>query len=289
MAYDGPVLDNHLHLDPLGQVEEAVKQFHRSGGTHFVLIHKPYRKADGTRLNRTLEDHRADLETTLALAERSRKAVPEVQVLVALGPHPAEFTKALDAGLSMEEADALYHDALELAADLVREGRAHALGEIGRPHWEGVPEGIWERANAQMHHAFRLARELGVPAVIHCETGTPEVYEDLARWCDRAGLPRERAIKHYSPPIVDEALNHGLFPSVLVGKDAAESALEQGTRFVMETDYMDDPKYPGAVLGPKTVPKRTLSLLESGVLTPEAAWTIHHDNPRQLYGDAFEA
>jgi TatD-related deoxyribonuclease len=71
---------------------------------------------------------------------------------------------------------------------------------------------------------------------------------------------------------------------VLVGKGAFEKALSQGTRFLVETDYIDDPRRPGAVLGPATVPRRTLDLFARGLLTEEAAFVIHRDNPLKVFG-----
>ncbi|MGH2669962.1 MAG: TatD family hydrolase, partial [bacterium] len=134
--YDGPILDNHFHLDPRGLVEEAARQFQRAGGTHLVVVHKPY--GEPPRLNRTIDDHRRDFDTTLALAERVRRAVHEVRVFVALGPHPAEFTAMLEQGHGLEGADRVYRAAVELAGRYVSEGKAVALGEIGRPHWQPV-------------------------------------------------------------------------------------------------------------------------------------------------------
>ena len=57
------------------------------------------------------------------------------------------------------------------------------------------------------------------------------------------------------------------------------------TGFMLETDYMDDPRRPGAVLGPKTVPKRTQQLIEAG-MDEEMLWKCHVDVPNSLYGDA---
>ena len=54
---------------------------------------------------------------------------------------------------------------------------------------------------------------------------------------------------------------------------------------MLETDYMDDPRRPGAVLGPKTVPKRTQQLIEAG-MDEEILWKCHVDIPTALYGDA---
>jgi TatD-related deoxyribonuclease len=59
----------------------------------------------------------------------------------------------------------------------------------------------------------------------------------------------------------------------------------------METDYLDDPRRPGAVLGPKTVPRRTRelcdSLLSDGWDEDEVTnlmTNIHVDWPKALYG-----
>ena len=141
-----------------------------------------------------------------------------------------------------------------------------------------------EEANRLMGYSFELARDVGCPVQIHAETTTPESFADLAMHLDAARLPRERAVKHYSTPIVDVAVNHGLWPSVLIGKGSAEEAARGGTRFLMETDYMDDPRYPGAVLGPKTVPRRTAEMISKGLLTEEQAWVVHGKNPERVYG-----
>jgi TatD-related deoxyribonuclease len=52
----------------------------------------------------------------------------------------------------------------------------------------------------------------------------------------------------------------------------------------METDYMDENSRPGAVMGPKSVPRITRHLLESGAITPGDAWYIHAETPGRVYG-----
>ena len=52
--------------------------------------------------------------------------------------------------------------------------------------------------------------------------------------------------------LVLEEENHGLFPSVLASKPAVKEALSKGDRFVMETDFLDEPSRPGAVMRPTT-------------------------------------
>lgn len=275
-----PVWDNHFHLDPAGPWEQAVKDFLRSGGTHVMLVHKPYH--EDAAVNRTVQDHERQFGITLAMAEKARALGLEVNV--AISPHPAEFTNLLNAGVPMDEAEAVHRGALEAAAHLVREGKAVAMAEVGRPHWRPVADDVMARANALMEHSFTLARDAGCPVQIHAETATPESFADLAAHLKAAGLPAERAVKHYSSPIVDERVNHGLWPSVLIGKGSAEEAIAAGTRFLMETDYMCDVRYPGAVLGPKTVPRRTAELIQKGLMTEEQAWIVHAQNPKRVYG-----
>ncbi len=279
-----PIFDNHVHLDPRGDRGEAVKEFHRAGGTHLMLVHKPYEATP----KRTVEAHVDGYETTLGLAEEAREAA-DVQVLVALGPHPVEFTKLLDEGVDRASAMEVYRGALEAAGRFIEEGDACCLGEVGRPHWRPVDEEVLAASNELLVDALRLARDLDVPVQIHAETATPESYAELADLCDEAGLPRHRAIKHYSSPIIDEEGNAGLVPSVLVGGDNAREAADQGTRFLMETDYLDDPDRPGAVLGPKTVPKRTRSLFETGAMTEEGLHRVHVDLVEELYGVEVDA
>src|SRR5581483_2037180 len=275
-----PVWDNHFHLDPAGPWEQAAKDFLHAGGTHVMLVHKPYH--EGAGINRSVADHERQFAITLEMAERARTL--GLRVAVAVSPHPAEFTSLLSAAVPVEEAEAVHRGALEAAARLVREGKAVAMAEVGRPHWRPVADDIMARANALMEYSFALARDAGCPVQIHAETATPESFADLAAHLKAAGLPAERAVKHYSTPIVDVRVNHGLWPSVLIGKGSAEEALAGGTRFLMETDYMCDVRYPGAVLGPKTVPRRTADLVSKGLMTEEQAWVVHAENPKRVYG-----
>lgn len=276
-----PILDNHLHLDPNGSGVNAILEFQRAGGTHIILCHKPYNQARITKA----EDYKNAFKITLDLAERVRSET-KVKVFVTVGPYPVELVH-LAQSMSITEAKEIMLAGMDLASELVKNGDAIALGEIGRPHFD-VPAEILETSNEILFYGMELARELGCAVVLHTESGTPEVCADLASLADRAGLPRERVIKHYSPPLITEELNSGLFPSVLASEKNITEAASQGTRFLMETDFLDDPARPGAVLGVKTVPKRTHKLLQEGTLSEDDIYTIHSENPRRVYGVEFE-
>jgi TatD-related deoxyribonuclease len=101
---------------------------------------------------------------------------------------------------------------------------------------------------------------------------------------DDTGLPRWRVVKHYCPPVVDEKENHGIFPSVLAGRDNIKSMLRTSTRFLLETDYMDWLERPDAVMAPQTVPRNMKRLLAAGAITEEQIFKINKENPEKVYG-----
>jgi len=272
-----PIFDAHMHLDPDGRNVEAAMEFQRAGGTGLMLVSKPYQSITVG----SVDDFTRNFELTVRLADDVSQKTG-LKVMVAIGPHPAELPR-LAGELGLEKARSTMMGAMQAAGKMVAEGRAQALGEIGRPHFP-VDAALWEASNEILAAGLGIAGELGCAAILHTETATPEVFEELASMARRAGQDLERTVKHFSPPVVRKEDNFGLFPSVLAGKGAFEKALSQGTRFMVETDYIDDNRRPGAVLGPATVPRRTLDLFSRGILTEEQAFKIHRDNPEKVFG-----
>jgi TatD-related deoxyribonuclease len=139
-----------------------------------------------------------------------------------------------------------------------------------------------------------LAAGAGTSIQLHVEDNGEKTCRELAALCDEAGLSRDRAIRHYAPADVGTDFTHGLAATVSVGRGSVETLTETTANanapWGMETDFLDDPRRPGAVLGPKTVPKRTQQLCAallaadwdedevSGLMS-----SIHSDWPAQLY------
>ncbi len=272
-----PILDNHIHLQPKGRNIEAVKDFQKAGGTHLIISHLPQK---GYRIKKG-EDFKAQYDITVEMAELARKNT-DVKIFVTLGPYPVELLR-LSEHMPLNQAKEVMIVGMDIAGDYVKEGKAIGLGEIGRPHFP-VSDEIMKTSNDIMKYGMEIAKEIGCAVVLHTESGTPEVCKELAKIAKDVGLPANKVVKHYSPAIIDEKDNHGLFPSVLASKRNIEEAIAQGNRFMMETDYLDDPRRPGAVLGIKTVPKRTKMLMEVGLLSEDDAFIIHKENPEKVYG-----
>ena len=276
-----PILDNHLHLEPFrGANVDSVRDFERHGGTHIIISHLPYEEVHV----RSAEDFRKSFDLTIAVKERVNKETGE-KAYATVGPYPVELM-VLEKIHGLGKAIEIMMEGVDIAAEYVREGKALAIGEVGRPHFPVSTE-LWVASNEILQYAMVLAKETGCAIVLHTEHATPESMKQLAEMADRAGLERGKVVKHYAPPLIRPIENFGLMPSVLAGKDAIKEALGKGTRFLMETDFLDDPRRPGAVLAISTVPKRTNAFLQQGLMTEEQARVIHHDNPLMTYGDAF--
>lgn len=271
-----PVTDNHMHLDPDGLKEKAVMDFFRTGGTHVVLVHKPYHNVPVINEN----DFRKGFQITVDLAERVRKKTP-VKVTVVVGPYPVDLLY-LEKKHGLDRGKEIMMKGMETAASMVEEGLAHAIGEIGRPHFD-VSEEIMKASNQIMKYGMTLARENDCPVHLHTESGGAELYGELAVMAKDCGCLPEKVIKHFSGPSVLPEDNHGLFPSVLASGKNIEKALRKGNRFMMETDYIDDLSRPGAVMVPKSIPRRTFQMIAKGLLSEEDAFKIHKYWPERIY------
>ncbi|MCM1985597.1 TatD family hydrolase [Methanococcoides seepicolus] len=269
-----PITDEHMHIDPRAKGLKAVKEFQNAGGTHIILVTKPTWTI-GVEVTRP-EDYKIVFDETVDLANQINET--GVTAFPVLGVHPAEINK-LNARMELEKAVELMKSGLEIASEYVEEGVAVGL-KSGRPHYP-VSEEIWDASNHIMEHGFTLAKDAGCAIQLHTESvGEPELI-DITERAKKTGIPLNKVVKHYAPPLVNVCERLGIFPGVLAGKGAIEEALEQGTRFMMETDYIDDPQRPGAVLGPKTIPRRTLKLVEEH--GEEPFWKIHKENVEEVY------
>jgi TatD-related deoxyribonuclease len=276
-----PILDNHMHLRPDGENVEAVKKFCKAGGTHLILAHIPYRDIPITGR----ESYQRAFERTIEMAEKVRSET-EANVFVTVGPYPVDLVKMVEK-MPIEPAKGIMMEGMDLAADLVRDKLAIAIGEIGRPHFP-VSEEIMQTSNEILRYGMEIAKDVDCAVVLHTESASPETFKELADMADTVGLPRERVVKHFSPAIVELEKNHGLFPSVLASKQNIRTAIDKGNRFLMETDYIDDPRRPGAVLGPATVPKTTETMKREDLFTEEDVLAIHKTHPERVYQISIE-
>jgi len=274
---DSPVLDDHMHLDPVnGRGVEAAAEFADNGGTHLLVVNKPSWDLLG-RLPEDADDFREGFELTVDVVAEASEELPG-RAWPVLGVHPALVSQLVDDGYTPEEARDLMQAGLDVAAEFVADGPALAL-KSGRPHYD-VSDAVWAASNDVMRHGFDLAAETGCAIQLHAEGG--EDFTEVAEWAEERGLPSERVVKHYSGGRLD-----GITKSVISNKEDLEVAVEEDEPFMMETDYIDDPDRPGAVLGVKTVPRRVRWLRDEG--HEAAIRRAHVETPASVYGIDTEA
>jgi TatD-related deoxyribonuclease len=264
-----PVTDDHIHIDPVnGRGIEAAKDFLRAGGTHIFLVSKPswslsVYPSRGTEYN-------AVFDKTLRVA----KLIEETGIVVypVLGVHPAEISRLAERH-SLPEAADIMKAGIDCAAEYIKEGKAVAL-KSGRPHYEVSPE-VLTASNDILTHALNRAAECRCALQIHAESGP---CSDVAEMARKACFPPERVVKHYGSP------DTPLHPSLIAKHDAIPQLAHEKRMFTMESDFMDENSRPGAVIGPKSVPRYTYQLLRKGLFTEDDCYRIHAETVGKVYG-----
>ena len=271
-----PVYDNHLHMSPSGRNVDALREYQAAGGTGLTLVTLPHKEVP----IRCGKDFAESYEVTYGLVAKAREAT-DLEINIAVGPYPI-LLMSLAEVYGLEKAEDMMIEGMELAARDISEGKACAIGEIGRPHFP-VDQDIWDASNRVLLRGMELAKELDVPVIIHCEN-EDDTDSSLASIADEAGLDRGLVVKHSSPPLVTPDETHGVMPSIPASKSNLKEAFSKGTdRFMIETDYIDDPEKPTSIMAVTTVPKKVASWVASGQVPLESIYRICKDIPDSLY------
>ena len=252
LPLDLPVVDHHCHLSPNGEGVAAARRFRRAGGTHLFLTTQAY----GPGPIEALGTYEQQFETTERLA-KTIHAETGVVVYLVVAPYPVDLVAASKT-LGVPGALDLHRSALDLAGRWVHEGRAVAVGEVGRPHFPVDPE-IRVACDEAFVHALDVARDAGCPAVVHSEDLDDGARAELTRLALSVEFPLHRLVKHYQRTLLAADAGPGAVPSYLARRQLCAATLERPGPWFWETDFLDDSRRPGAVLDIETVPRRALA------------------------------
>lgn len=233
-----------------------MQRFAHAGGTHLFLATQNYR--GGPILD--LANYSDQFDTTEALARRIGEETRVVAYPV-LAPYPVDLLAASEQ-LGLAKAVELHRAAIDLAAQRVREHRAVALGEVGRPHFPVAAPEVMEASEALLDAALAAAHDADCPAIVHSEDLSDDGYRALADRGRRAGVPPERLVKHYARRRYRPPEGEGPVRSYLARRELFSEVLDDPGPWFLETDFLDDPTRPRAVLDLTTVPKRAARLAE---------------------------
>lgn len=272
-----PVVDHHCHLSPDGEGVAAAARFRAAGGTHLFLATQNYAR----RPLVSLDDYRTQFDTTVRLARRVREETG-VEVYPVVAPYPIDLIEAANS-LGLAGALELHRAALDLAGTCVREHLAVALGEVGRPHFPVEAE-LRTAGDRAFAHALAVARDVDCPVVVHSADLDPEGYRRLAEEARRAGVPEHHVVKHYARRRAALEDRAGIAASYLARRELAREVLPDPGPWFFETDFLDDPARPGAVLDLETVPRRARWLAEGTPGAAERLWGPFVESVEKVYG-----
>ena len=272
-----PVVDHHCHLSPKGEGVAAAARFRAAGGTHLFLATQNYE--GGVPLS--LESYERQFETTWLLSRKVHEEVG-VRVYPVLAPYPIDLVEA-SSRLGPKEALELHRMALDLAGRWVREKKAVALGEVGRPHF-AVGVEVAALVEAAFRYALTVAHDADCPVVVHSPDLTADGFRELGARAREAGLRTDRVVKHYARSRIPSGTTDGVVPSYLARRDLVGAVSADPGPWFLETDFLDDPRRPGAVLDLATVPRRAFAIAQDPEQGADRLYVPFVESVERVYG-----
>ncbi|WP_393971471.1 TatD family hydrolase [Oxyplasma meridianum] len=266
------VFDNHMHLREDGFFMDAVREFSKAGGTAFNLVN-----ILDYRVNPS--DYYEEIyHRTLRIKEKIERET-EIRVLISLGPYPLDYFYFRDAGLDPIEN---MKKGLDMAAKIIREGRADAIGEVGRPHFP-CENNIVDSSDMMLSYAFDLAKDLSCPVILHTEDLEEEGYSSLEKLVLKSGLNPVKVVKHHAYPS-DLYFRSNLTRSILATRKNVRDSIAAGKNFMLETDYVDDKYKPGKVIPANSVPLRAKLIMGEYENSYSILENIFITTPEKVFG-----
>ncbi len=271
------VSDNHLHVNPVRGLgpREVARRFRKEGGGLCVLV---------SLLTWSLGFPPCELssfEKLYQLTVESRKIMTSegVHTICMLGIHPAEIQKMIEKNWSIDMIISFVDKCMRIIREYIDRQEAHGIGEIGRPHWP-VSEREWEIHERVLERCLEHAKDMDVPVHLHLERRGLETVSSIGRIVSRIGNRKYSVVLHHvEGSVIEKAWELGLAPSVPVGKrQDFEQAVKSRPVYVVESDFLDDPSRPGAVIPPWSLARKVRKLGD------ELVRKICIENMKMIYG-----
>jgi len=246
-----PVADAHAHSNPVRGLgaEKIASKFRAEGGWFMALVSlSPW--AYGIEPE-GLESYKKVFDI---LARECHAASSEGLKTACLGGfHPADVDKLIDK-YRMDPVDVLELGlaVVEEAARLCRDDFLDGIGEVGRQHYKTTPERALI-SNRIMERALELAKDYDCIVHLHLENAGKITIDLVERSAVEIGvLKKEKVVFHHSKPnMAVEAARLG-YAATIPGKPLLMDNVMGRIPpvFMLESDYIDDPMRPGAVVYP---------------------------------------
>ena len=280
---DMPLCDNHAHTNPVIGIgpRELARRFKREGGKFIVIVALLTWSLNLTPGN--LDSVRKMYDITV---ESARIITEEgVRATAVIGLHPAEGYELLNRGWSRKDVWDFMTRGIDLAARHIKDGKAVGIGEIGRPHWN-VPSDLMNFFNEIIMYGLNVAKDINAVVHLHLERNGTKTASSIIDMVRRVGNRPYSVVMHHAEPVsIDLAFSNEVMPSIPMGrKGEFEEAIKYGPRFTVESDFIDDPKRPGAVIPPWTLVRKLRNYVNNGTINDYFLRGLCVDNIERIYG-----
>ncbi|MEB2836162.1 MAG: TatD family hydrolase [Desulfurococcales archaeon] len=282
-----PIADGHGHTNPVRGVGAAriARRFKEAGGWFQALVAlSPWHYA--------LEFRGYDSYVELIdIHIRECKAAEDEGLKVACiaGFHPADVDHLIDRyHMKPVEVLKLGLRVVDYVAKLCSEGVLDGIGEVGRQHYKTMPERV-VIANLILERALEHARDNGCVVHMHLENAGTDTVDLTSMAVDRVGVGgemRSRIFFHHVKPVMAARAYELGYSSTIPGLarilEYAFTRLDPV--YIVESDYIDDPARPGAVVYPWEMASTQQRLASKGLASEEYLYRINVDNVVKVYG-----
>ncbi len=275
-----PIADAHMHINPvkgLG-IEKIGKKFKQFNGWFMAVVClAPYHyDIRGFSVESFAKSFR------LLINECKKLENIGIKYRLILGFHPAIVDRLISEGIKRDQVLKLSKCVIDLACELIHKGEAHGIGEVGVQHYETRPENI-EIAFEITKYAIEKACELKVPVHLHIKPDF-KVIRDIEKVVEEVNADRRLIVFHHMPLDFIEYLVSKNYSLTIVGKyEILRKAVKYQPRYLVESDYLDDPKRPGAVIVPWAIARSWRRLLESRLCSEDYAYEVNVKNIERVY------
>lgn len=284
MSYQLRFADAHSHVNPvygLGPGKIA-KRFRDNGGWFIVLVGLPPWRY-GLSPN-GVEAYDKSFRAVINAGSMYRQL--GLEVAIHLGYHPSEVDYLVKYGLKPLEVMNLGFKIVDLVAKYIKEGYVQGFGEFGRQHYPTDPENLRIAENIAKY-AIQKARDLNTPIHLHLDQSL-NALKFAFKTAKEVGMDLSKVVVHHlNPELAGDAENLGLSYTVVGKVEVLKMLTSRRFRYLVESDYLDDPRRPGAVIPPWTIPKSWRKLISEGLCDVGYVQAINVDNIVKLYGLQF--
>ncbi len=274
--------DGHLHTNPVNGLgaERVLSKFRDRGGWFAVLV------SLGPHHYGLEEDYDGFIKSIEILINECRVARDlGLRTICMAGIHPADIDKLISKdkhrGRGVLE---FIMKIIDYIAKLIKEGTLDGFGEFGRPHYKSSPE-AFTLNNIVMRYILNLARDLHAYVHLHLETAGFITVRDIYEVIEIIGIDKTKVFLHHLDVFTGiEAENMGL-PFTLPGKYALlrEAVRRIKPVYIVESDFIDDPKRPGVSSYPWEIIDNQEKLISEGLVDEDYITRINIDNVIRLY------